>query len=129
MRPFLFGSCDEHNKVAGQPQHHSDILHCAGPAQIKRHRFGRFECLRCSSPYAVSALAQLEGFNLLIPGSLADLEVLHDEIASLVELSVVIGKLVQLDERVILVDGPSPIEEVRDIITVEHWKNRSLCRL
>ena len=76
----------------------------------------------------MSALAQLEGFNLLIPGSLADLEVLHDEIANLVELGAVIGKLVQLDERVILVDGPSPIEEVRDIVTVEHWKNRSLCR-
>merc|ERR1719163_2499459 len=43
-------------------------------------------------------LGLLECLNLLIPGSLADLEILHDEIAVLVELGVVVGELLQLEE-------------------------------
>merc|ERR1719454_664786 len=45
----------------------------------------------------------LERLNLLIPGSLADLEILHDEIAVLVELSVVVGELLQLEKGGLLV--------------------------
>merc|ERR1719460_3060277 len=45
----------------------------------------------------------LECLNLLIPGSLADLEILHDEIAVLVELSVVVGELLQLEKGGLLV--------------------------
>merc|ERR1719213_845655 len=48
-------------------------------------------------------LGLLECLNLLIPGSLADLEVLHDEVAILVELSVVVGELLQLEEGGLLV--------------------------
>merc|ERR1719163_2448215 len=48
-------------------------------------------------------LGLLECLNLLIPGSLADLKILHDEIAVLVELSVVIGELLQLEEGGLLV--------------------------
>merc|ERR1719498_2065384 len=51
-------------------------------------------------------LGLLECLDLLIPGGLADLEVLHDEVAVLVELSVVVGKLLQLEESGLLVgDG------------------------
>merc|ERR1719454_943349 len=45
----------------------------------------------------------LECLNLLVPGSLADLEVLHDEIAVLVELGVVVGELLQLEKGGLLV--------------------------
>merc|ERR1719454_1871980 len=51
-------------------------------------------------------LGLLESLDLLIPGGLADLEVLHDEVAVLVELGVVVGKLLQLEEGGLLVgDG------------------------
>merc|ERR1719163_1125663 len=48
-------------------------------------------------------LGLLECLNLLIPGSLADLEILHDEIAVLVELSVVVGELLQFEKGGLLV--------------------------
>merc|ERR1719379_2816131 len=48
-------------------------------------------------------LGLLERLDLLIPGSLADLEVLHDEVAVLVELGVVVGELLQLEEGGLLV--------------------------
>merc|ERR1719460_795732 len=48
-------------------------------------------------------LGLLECLNLLIAGSLADLEVLHDEVAILVELGVVVGELLQLEECGLLV--------------------------
>merc|ERR1719502_786843 len=48
-------------------------------------------------------LGLLECLDLLIPGSLADLEVLHDEVAVLVELRVVVGELLQLEEGGLLV--------------------------
>merc|ERR1719502_120677 len=48
-------------------------------------------------------LGLLECLNLLIPGSLADLEILHDEIAVLVELGVVVGELLQLEKGGLLV--------------------------
>merc|ERR1719454_2405063 len=48
-------------------------------------------------------LGLLERLDLLIPGGLADLEVLHDEIAVLVELGVVVGELLQLEKGGLLV--------------------------
>merc|ERR1719163_2778783 len=48
-------------------------------------------------------LGLLECLNLLIPGSLADLEILHDEIAVLVELGVVVGEILQLEKGGLLV--------------------------
>merc|ERR1719215_944085 len=51
-------------------------------------------------------LGLLERLNFLIPGCLADLEILHDEIAILVELSIVIGEFLQLKEGCLLIgDG------------------------
>merc|ERR1719215_1407585 len=51
-------------------------------------------------------LGLLERLNFLIPGCLTDLEILHDEIAILVELSIVIGEFLQLKERCVLIgDG------------------------
>merc|ERR1719213_1476609 len=48
-------------------------------------------------------LGLLECLDLLIAGGLADLEVLHDEVAILVELGVVVGELLQLEECGLLV--------------------------
>merc|ERR1719473_1557637 len=51
-------------------------------------------------------LGLLERLNLLIPGCLADLEILHDEITVLMELGVVVRELLQLEKGGLLVgDG------------------------
>merc|ERR1719198_685671 len=50
-------------------------------------------------------LGLLERLNLLITGGLADLEVLHDEVAALVEFGVVVRELLQLKQSVFLVLG------------------------
>ena len=55
---------------------------------------------RSNDPSYLEACGSLlEAFlNLLIAAGLTDLEILHDEIAALVELCVVIGEFLQLEE-------------------------------
>merc|ERR1719215_784772 len=48
-------------------------------------------------------LGLLECLNFLVPGSLANLKILHDKIAILVELSIVVGELLQLEEGCLLI--------------------------
>merc|ERR1719350_1500964 len=49
------------------------------------------------------SLRLLESLNLFIAGSLSDLEILHDEITALVELRIVVGELLKLEQDGLLV--------------------------
>jgi len=52
-------------------------------------------------------------------GNLTNLEVLHDEVVALVELSVVIGELLQLEKNMTLGDGLHYFHEIFD--NLRYW--------